>query len=97
MMVRWWEHSQKGVTDRRMDGQTENTICRAALSQLKTHVQLYTKYETSMFNILAEFHTYMSHAEKKACLPFYHAKHVAGWNAQKSLKAGISYNRPYLK
>ena len=31
MMIRWWEHSQKGVTDRR----TENTICRAAWSQLK--------------------------------------------------------------
>ena len=38
MMIRWWEHSQKGVTDRRTDGQTENTICRAAWSQLKiTH------------------------------------------------------------
>ena len=68
MMIRWWEHSQKGVTDRQMDrrtdggtdiciahlisisvearcttfcsdmsdGQTENTICRAAWSQLKT-------------------------------------------------------------
>ena len=40
MMIRWWEHSQKGVTDRRTDGrtdgQTENTICRAAWSQLKT-------------------------------------------------------------
>ena len=48
MMIRWWEHSQKGVTDgqtdrrtdRRTDGQTdrriENTIHRAAWSQLKT-------------------------------------------------------------
>ena len=40
MMIRWWEHSQKGVTDgqtdRRTDGQTENTICRAAWSQLKS-------------------------------------------------------------
>ena len=35
MMIRWWEHSQKGVTDRRSDRQTENTICRAAWSQLK--------------------------------------------------------------
>ena len=47
MMIRWWEHSQKGVTDGRTDGQTdrqtdgqtdrrtENTICRAAWSQLK--------------------------------------------------------------
>ena len=43
MMIRWWEHSQKGVTDGRTDGQTdrqtdrqtENTIHRAAWSQLK--------------------------------------------------------------
>ena len=39
MMIRWGEHSQKGVTDGRTDGQTdrrtENTICRAAWSQLK--------------------------------------------------------------
>ena len=47
MMIRWWEHGQKGVTDgqtdgqtdRRTDGQTdrrtENTIHRAAWSQLK--------------------------------------------------------------
>ena len=39
MMIRWWEHNQKGVTDRQTDGQTdrqkENTIHRAAWSQLK--------------------------------------------------------------
>ena len=35
MMIQWWEHSPKGVTDRQTDGQTENTICRAAWSQLK--------------------------------------------------------------
>ena len=36
MMIRWWEHSPKGVTDGQTDGQTENTIHRAAGSQLKT-------------------------------------------------------------
>ena len=30
MMIRWWEHSKKGVTGRQTDGRTENTICRAA-------------------------------------------------------------------
>ena len=43
MMIRWWEHSQKGVTDgqtdrqtdRRTDRRTENTIHRAAWLQLK--------------------------------------------------------------
>ena len=37
MMIRWLEHSQNvWQTDGRTDGQTENTICRAAWSQLKT-------------------------------------------------------------
>ena len=41
MMIRLWEHSLKGVTDRRTDGQTDRqtetdwTIHRAAWSQLK--------------------------------------------------------------
>ena len=47
MMIGWWEHSQKGVTDRRTDGRTDRqtdgqtdrrtdwTIHRAAWSQLK--------------------------------------------------------------
>ena len=49
MMMWWWEHSQKGVTDGQTDGQTdrqtENTIDRAAWSQLKighhVHIQLH--------------------------------------------------------
>ena len=48
MMIQWWEHSQKGVTDRRTDGRTdrqmENTICRAAWSQLKITQCLMTPY-----------------------------------------------------
>ena len=44
MMIGWWEHSQKGVTDRRTDrrtdgrtdGRTDWTIHRAAWSQLKS-------------------------------------------------------------
>ena len=43
MMIRWWKHSQKGQTDR----QTENTICRAAWSQLKTIGHFF--YTTSSF------------------------------------------------
>ena len=35
MMIRWWEHSRNGVTDRRTDRRTENTIHRTAWSQLK--------------------------------------------------------------
>ena len=51
MMIRWWEHGEKGVTDRRTDRrtdrQTENTICRAAWSQLKITGHLF--YTTSSF------------------------------------------------
>ena len=34
MLIRWWEHSQKDVTD----GQTDWTIHRAAWSQLKNKI-----------------------------------------------------------
>ena len=55
MMIRWWEHSQKGVTDRQTDGRTDGqtdgqtdwTIHRAAWSQLKTIGHLF--YATSTF------------------------------------------------
>ena len=47
MMIRWWEHGEKGVTDRQTDGRTENTICRAAWSQLKTIGHLF--YVASSF------------------------------------------------
>ena len=37
MMIRWWEHIEKGVTDKRTVWQTDGwTIHRAAWSQLKT-------------------------------------------------------------
>ena len=36
MMIRWWEHSEKGVTDRQMDW----TIHRAAWLQLKRYISI---------------------------------------------------------
>ena len=35
VMIRWWEHSQKGVIDRQTDRRTENTIHRAAFVAAK--------------------------------------------------------------
>ena len=56
IMIRWWEHSQKGVTDgqtdRRTDGQTENTICRAAWSQL-TIGHLFNATSSFVHNFVA--------------------------------------------
>ena len=66
MMIRWWEHSQKGVTDgqtdRRTDGRTdgrtdrrtENTIHRAAWSQLKNNRAPPLCY----FKLCAAFHSH---------------------------------------
>ena len=49
MMIRWWEHNQKGVTDRQTDGQTyrrtENTIHRAAWLQLKNFREIFIKIQ----------------------------------------------------
>ena len=47
MMIQWWEYSQKGMRNRQTDKQTENTIHRAAWSQLKTIGHLF--YATSTF------------------------------------------------
>ena len=50
MMIRWWNIVKKvRQTDGRTDGQTENTICRAAWSQLKMQQQL-CKHFGSVFN-----------------------------------------------
>ena len=65
MMIRWWEHGEKGVTDRRTDGrtdgrtdrQTENTICRAAWSQLKIKT---STTELSFFKEIQPIHTMTS-------------------------------------
>ena len=46
MMIRWWEHSQKGVTDRRTDW----TIHRAAWSQLKIYV--WWRHQMEAFSAL---------------------------------------------
>ena len=65
MMIRWWEHSQKGVTDgqtdRRTDGRTdgqtdrrtENTIHRAAWSQLKTIGHLFNAISNFVHHFVA--------------------------------------------
>ena len=58
MMIRWWEHSQKGVTDgrtdRRTDGRTDWTIHRAAWSQLKIvcmiRTYLFVLYDVAAFH-----------------------------------------------
>ena len=56
MMIRWWEHSKKRCdrrTDRRTDGRTENTICRAAWSQLKTIGHLFNATSSFVHHFVA--------------------------------------------
>ena len=63
MMIRWWEHSQKGVTDRQTDGQTdrqtEKTIHRAAWSQLKISAYFITmaSYKFNINTVKCRYNT----------------------------------------
>ena len=70
MMIRWWEHGEKGVKDgqtvRQTDRQTENTICRAAWSQL---IIGHLFYATSSF-----VHHFLAIGEFKL--------ELQSWNAQ---------------
>ena len=56
MMIRWWEHGEKGVTDGRTDIQTDWTSHIAAWSQLKTrtlviHFHVRRKQHCNLPNI----------------------------------------------
>ena len=57
MMIQWWEHSQKGVTDRQTDGRTDVrtdwTIHRAAWSQLKMIGHLFYTHSSFMHHFIA--------------------------------------------
>ena len=48
MMIRWWEHSQKGVTDRRTDGQTDGKYhlksCLVAAKNNRAPLLCYFKH-----------------------------------------------------
>ena len=64
MMIRWWEHGEKGVTDRRTDGQTDGRTDRrtdwtshiAAWSQLKIK-KLYWNIFNNYLNQAGSFIT----------------------------------------
>ena len=90
MMIRWWEHSQKGVTDRRTDGQTDGptdgrtdwTIHRAAWSQLKTIGHLFYAISSSM-------HHFVAIGELKL--------ELQSWNAHFSIKINDYFSRVNLQ
>ena len=74
MMIRWWEHSQKGVTD----GQTEWTIHRTAWSQLKTcHVLKSPTLRIELIHPRSDFSRYESgftHISHNSIYDIYAAK-----------------------
>ena len=84
MMIRWWEHSQKGVTDGQTDGQTdrrtENTIHRAAWSQLKT---LFSYTPNTQFNdaethhLLKQSSLYQTICEEKIAMVLFSRLHLS--------------------
>ena len=61
MMIWWWEHGEKGVTDGRTDGQTDGRTDRrtdwtshiAAWSQLKTIGHLFNATSSFVYHFLA--------------------------------------------
>ena len=61
MMIRWQEHCQKGVTDRRTDRQTEIDILKAAWSQLKIIFKsgYWSTTEESSFDTFSLTHSAM--------------------------------------
>ena len=63
MMIRWWEHSQNGVTDRQTDRRTDRTIHIAAWSQLKTQTKTKRKYisyeRVSTYDVSSKEHIWL--------------------------------------
>ena len=51
MMIRWWEHSQKGVTDGRMDGKYHSLSCLVAAKNNRAPLLCY-------FKLCAAFHSH---------------------------------------
>ena len=81
MMIRWWEHSQKGVTDRqtdrqtdgRTDGRTDWTIHRAAWSQLKRLSMLCLLFSLQLQYVSLNFDTSVNfYAALKTLWPYWH-------------------------
>ena len=78
MMIGWWEHSQKGVTDRRTDGRTDRrtdwTIHRAAWSQLK--IISKAGFHISRHNIaVVEFVNFVSFCISSMVYVTWHYRH----------------------
>ena len=94
MMIRWREHSQKGVTDRRTDGQTENTICRAAWSQLKNSWQckvnsLQTPRKLFMlYRTKNQFSATFSNFKHGYIKKFYWSSHIFHWSSHFFISRG---------
>ena len=73
MMIRWWEHSEKGGTDGQTDGQTDNTICRAAWSQLKTYRQTFADLRRRWRSCVTRIgHTAAADAPVDSCIQLSH-------------------------
>ena len=68
VMIRWWEHSQKGVTDR----QTDWTIHKAAWSQLKTLAPLYWPCSSFVRNVpISEAEVLMEYCMTQSIISYF--------------------------
>ena len=63
MMIRWWEHGEKGVTDRRTDGQTDGRTDRR--TDWTSHIAAWSQLKMDLKMHLPVTHVYLS----GACIP----------------------------
>ena len=93
MMGTWWKRCDR-QTDRRTDGRTENTICRAAWSQLKTICDIVCRFQVLNVRTMCTntawtgFQTYSNknkfiksnqHIDEKTVLYYVSVCQVGGW------------------
>ena len=71
MMIRWWEHGEKGVTDRQTDGRTDRQTDRR--TDWTSHIAAWSQLKKYAFKFLhLHFRVYL--------------QHISTWSATKPLK-----------
>ena len=71
MIIRWRQHSEKGVTDGQTDGRTDWTLHRAAWSQLKVHGASYRFTKSTLKNPVYNTPSYRTISVKEPWLKFH--------------------------
>ena len=95
MMIRWCEHSQKGVTDRQTDGQTENTI-KANLRDLiaATGLVILLKFDPNhRFFVPCDLEIWWMALENNRAPLLYYIKLCASFQIHRWIQIGITVRK----